>query len=165
MTHLITRSRHMAIAVIAAAALLGSAALLAVSAAPASAELHVCPDGEFCLYFDEFGDGGYYHFDRSDSNLSDDNYEGGDTGEIVADTSRYAINAGIPGPKDDVVVYSLPGYKGARDCVELDFNATLPRKWWNNIESYRWVTDAQCAAAGPIIPPVGGAEGGGHPVP
>jgi hypothetical protein len=46
MSHVVTRSRRIVIAV---AALLGGTALLAVSPAPASAERHPCPMGEFCL--------------------------------------------------------------------------------------------------------------------
>jgi hypothetical protein len=68
----------------------------------------------------------------------------------VGDTARYAFNAGRRGPKDDVVVYGLPRYRGADACIRLGTWGTLPRKWWNNIESYRWVTNRACEAAGPI---------------
>jgi hypothetical protein len=132
------------------AALLASAALLAVTPPPASAERHPCGKGEFCLYFNEDANGGYYHSTGSDPNLDNDHYKGGDTGEIVGDTARYAFNAGRRGPKDDVVVYGLPRYKGANACIRLGEWGTLPRNWWNNIESYRWVTNRQCEAAGVI---------------
>lgn len=89
MTRVITASRHLAIAV-AAAALLGAAALLLLSPTPASAARHPCPPSEFCLYFNEDANGGHYHYAGSDPNLDNDHYEGEDTGEIVGDTSRYA---------------------------------------------------------------------------
>ena len=79
MTHVSKASRHIAIAV-AAAALLGAAALLLVSPTPASAARHPCPPSEFCLYFNEDANGGYYHYAGSDPNLDNDHYEGGDTG-------------------------------------------------------------------------------------
>jgi hypothetical protein len=149
MTQVIRGSRRVVIAAVAAA-LLGGAALLFVSPPSASAARHPCGTGEFCLYFNEDANGGYYHFAGSDPNLDNDHYEGGDTGEIVGDTARYAFNAGKPGPRDDVVVYGLPRYKGANACIRLGTWGTLPRNWWNNIESYRWVTNRVCEAAGPI---------------
>ena len=147
MPRIVGGPRRLAIA-IATAALLGAAALLSVPPTPASAEVHACADGEFCLYFNENANGGYYHFVGSDSNLDNDHYEGGDLGEVVGDTSRFVWNNGKPGPKDDVVIYGLPGYKGADACIRLDSLGTLPRNWWNNIESYRWVNNARCEAAG-----------------
>ena len=149
MSQVIKGSRRTVIAAVAAA-LLGATALLSLSPTPASAARHPCGKGEFCLYFNEDANGGYYHFEGSDPNLDNDHYEGGDTGEIVGDTSRYAFNAGSRGPKDDVVVYGLPRYKGADACIRLGTWGTLPRNWWNNIESYRWVTNRECEAAGPI---------------
>jgi Peptidase inhibitor family I36 len=95
MSHIVRRSRRIVIAV-AVAALLGGTAMLAVSPAPASAERHPCPMGEFCLYFNEDANGGYYHFSGSDRNLNNDRYEGGDTGETVGNTSRYVWNEGVP---------------------------------------------------------------------
>jgi hypothetical protein len=158
MIHVITRSRRIVVGV-AIAALLGGAALLSVSPAPASAAFHECPRGEFCLYFNEDANGGFYHFAGSDPNLDNDRYEGGDTGETVGDTSRYAENNGVPGKKKDVIVYGLPGYRGARDCIEGSLRqgdkGRLPRKWWNNIESFRWVTRTECAKAGIIQLPFG----------
>jgi hypothetical protein len=100
MIQLIMGSRRIVIAAVAAA-LLGGTALLSVSPAPASAAAHPCGEGEFCLYFNEDANGGYYHSEGSDPNLDNDRY-------------------------------------------------TLPRNWWNNIESYRWVTNRECEAAGPI---------------
>lgn len=149
MIQAVTTPRRIVIA-LAAAALLAAATWLAIAPAPASAARHPCPTSQFCLYFNEDANGGYYHFAGSDPNLDNDHYVGGDTGEIVGDTSRYAFNAGDAGPKDDVVVYGLPGYRGARDCIRLGDWGTLPRNWWNNIESYRWVTNRECAAAGVI---------------
>jgi hypothetical protein len=153
MTQVIRGSRRVVVIAALAAALLGGAALLAISPAPASAAFHPCGEGEFCLYFNEDANGGFYHFTGSDWNLNNDHYEGGDTGGIVGDTARYVYNAGIPGPKDDVVIYGLPGYKGANDCVRLNTGGRLPRNWWNNIESYRWVTNSECEAAGVLSLP------------
>ena len=107
MIQVIRGSRRIVIAAVAAA-LLGGTALLSVSPAPASAEAHPCGKGEFCLYFNEDANGGYYHSKGSDPNLDNDRYKGGDTGETVGDTARYAFNAGVPGPKDDVVIYVCP---------------------------------------------------------
>jgi hypothetical protein len=149
MIHVITRSRRIVMAV-AVAALLGGAALLSLSAAPASAAFHACPMGQFCLYFNEDANGGFYHFAGSDPNLDNDRYQGGDTGEIVGDTSRYVWNNGVPANKSDVIVYGLPGYRGARDCIFINDKGQLPHRWWNNIESYRWVTRTECLKAGPL---------------
>jgi hypothetical protein len=149
MIHAIKGWRRIAITA-AAAALLAGTALLAVSPAPASAARHPCGPGEFCLYFNEDANGGYYHSQGSDPNLDNNRYVGGDTGETVGDTSRYAFNAGISGPKDDVIIYGLPRYKGANACIPPGNWGTLPRNWWNNIESYRWATTRECNAAGVI---------------
>jgi hypothetical protein len=149
MSHVIRGLHHITLTA-AAAALIGGTASLAVAPEPASAARHPCGEGEFCLYFNEDANGGYYHSAGSDANLDNNRYVGGDTGEIVGDTSRYAFNAGIPGAKDDVVIYGLPGYKGANACIPVGTWGPLPRNWWNNIESYRWVTTRQCNAAGPI---------------
>jgi Peptidase inhibitor family I36 len=158
MTRVITRPRRIVVAV-AIAALLGGAALLSVWPAPAPAAFHECPSGEFCLYFNEDGNGGFYHFAGSDPNLDNDHYVGGDTGEIVGDTARYAENNGVPATRKDVIVYGLPGYRGARDCIQGGLRegdaGRLPRNWWNNIESFRWVTPAECAKAGIIQLPRG----------
>jgi hypothetical protein len=149
MSHVVTRSRRIVVAV-AVAALLGGTALLAVSPAPASAEPHPCPMGEFCLYFNEDANGGYYHFSGSDRNLNNDRYEGGDTGETVGNTSRYVWNEGVPANKSDVIIYGRPGYQGARNCIFINDEGQLPREWWNKIESYRWVTRSACLKAGPL---------------
>ena len=149
MIRVIRRPRRTVVA-IAVAALLGGAALLSLSTAPASAAFHACEMGEFCLYFNEDANGGFYHFSGSDSNLDNDRYEGGDTGEIVGDTSRYVWNAGVPANKSDVMIYGLPHYRGAHNCILINDRGTLPHEWWNNIESYRWVTRSQCLKAGPL---------------
>jgi hypothetical protein len=151
MLHVIGGSRRLVVTVVAAA-LLGGAALLSVLPSPASAAIHKCEETEFCLYFNADANGGYYHFAGSDRNLHNDHYVGGDTAETVANTARNVWNNGSPGPKDDVVVYGLPGWnkRGGDACIRLDTGGPLPRSWWNSIESYRWVTDAECTAAGVI---------------
>jgi hypothetical protein len=150
MFHVIARPRRIVMAA-AIAALLGGAALLSVSPAPALAKIHPCPRGEFCLYFNRDSNGGFYHSAGSDPNLDNNHYVGGDTGEIVGDTSRAAENNGVPAKRRDVIVYGLPRYRGARDCIRGGLRegdaGMLPSRWWNNIESFRWVTRAQCVAA------------------
>jgi hypothetical protein len=73
--------------------------------------------------------------------------------ETVANTARNVWNNGRPGPKDDVIVYGLPGWNSqAGDaCIRLDTGGPLPRSWWNSIESYRWATNAECEAVGVIL--------------
>lgn len=149
MIHVTKRSGRATIAA-AIAGLVAGAALLSASPPPAAAAHYSCPEAEFCLYFNDDANGGYYHFEGSDSNLNNDKYEGGDTGEIVGNTSRSIQNNGQPGSKDDVVVYNLPGYKGADACISMGLGGTLGRDWWNKIESYRWVTDEGCERAGII---------------
>ena len=142
---------HRIVLAAAVAALLGVVAMLSISTAPASAAFHSCPESEFCLYFNEDANGGFYHFEGSDPNLDNDRYEGGDTGETVGDTARYATNHGSGTRKSDVIVYALPGYRGARDCIQKGDSGELPKNWWNNIESYRWVAHNECRKAGVIL--------------
>src|SRR6201999_1334807 len=150
MTHLTKLSRRSLIAA-AVAGLLGVATLLAISPARSQATFFNCLPSEFCLYFNEDANGGRYAFEFSDSNLNGDKYEGQDTGETVGNTARAVWNNGDQGLKDDVVVYTQPGYKGSDGCIRLRTSGALPRNWWNNIESFHWATDAQCERAG-IIP-------------
>ena len=151
MLQLIDGPRRLVVGVISAA-LLSAAALVALGPAPASAAIRKCPDNEFCLYFNADANGGFYHFVGSDRDLHNDHYEAGDTAETVANTARNVWNNGRPGPKDDVIVYGLPGWnpKGGDACIRLDTGGPLPRSWWNSIESYRWATNAECEAAGVI---------------
>ncbi len=150
MTHLAKYSLRTVIAT-AVVGLLGGLALLSVSPAPSQAAFYSCLPAEFCLYFNEDGNGGRYAFEFSDSNLNDNKYEGADTGETVGNTARGVWNNGNAGNKDDVVVYKRPNFKGDDGCIRLDISGPLPRNWWNNIESYRWATDAECEKAG-VIP-------------
>ena len=57
----------------------------------------------------------------------------------------------MSGPKDDVIIYSRPRWQGASDCIRRGEFGALPRNWWNNVESYQWVTDGECKAAGPPL--------------
>src|SRR5215210_2167961 len=145
MIHLIRRSWRLA----AVAALIGGAALL--SASPASARIVPCEATEFCLYVNADANGGIYHFAGSDRNLNNDRYDVHNTDITVGNTARNAANNGVRGPKDDVIIYSRPGWQGASDCIQRGEFGALPRTWWNNFESYRWVTDAECKAAGPPL--------------
>ena len=155
MIHVLRSSRRI-VAAAAAAALLGSAALLSGSPglgpAPASAAMHECPGGNFCLYFNEDANGGIYRNDGSDSNLNNDFYEEEDEFEIVGNTARNAYNNGYLGPTDlvNVLIYGGRSWTGPRDCIRFGDFGPLPRNWWNNIESYRWVNDSECKANGVI---------------
>jgi hypothetical protein len=152
MTYL-TKYSLRTVIVTAVAGLLAGLALLSVSPSRSEAAVYPCVPNEFCLYFNEDGNGGRYSYEFSDANLNNDKYEGGDTGETVGNTARYVWNNGKRGPKDDVVIFSQPGYKGADACIRLQIEGVLPRNWWNNIESFRWATNAECEKAGDI--PVG----------
>lgn len=148
MIQLIRHTRHMIIA--AAAALLGGAALLSVSAPPASAAFHECPPGEFCLYFNEDANGGFYHLEGSDPNLNNNLYEGGDDGQTVGNTAQYADNNGIRGPKDDVMIYTGKNWTGAQYCIARTDRGVLPV--WDDgeilgVESFEWVSGRDCNAA------------------
>jgi hypothetical protein len=152
MTDLLTSSRRIA-ALAAAAALLGTGALLSGPPAPASAAMHECPGSNFCLYFNEDANGGIYRNAGSDSNLNNDFYEEEDEGEIVGNTARNAFNNGSISPGEDnfdVLIYGGPSWTGPRDCIQFGDFGPLPRNWWNNIESYRWVTHSECLANGVI---------------
>ncbi len=152
MIHALRSSRRI-VAVAAAAALLGGGAALSGSPAPASAAMHECPGGNFCLYFNEDANGGIYRNAGSDSNLNDNFYEEEDEFEIVGNTARNAYNNGyIGGGEDhyDVLIYGGRSWTGPRDCIQFGDFGPLPRNWWNNIESYRWVTRSECLANGVI---------------
>ena len=148
MTHLMRRYRGMIAAAIVAASL--GAAMLAVSAAPASAAYGKCGSGDFCLYYFHHLTGGLYHFSGSDPNLNNDHFEGSSTGRIVGNNTVSASNRGEFGPKADVLIYTKTGYRGARDCIVRGDSGELPGNWFNSIESYRWVTPSECRANGVI---------------
>ena len=148
MSQAIRRPRHIIIA--AAAALLGGAALLFVSAPAASAAFHECPEGEFCLYFNEDANGGIYHLAGSDPNLNDNRYSGGDLGQTVGNTAEYAQNNGNIGRRDDVMVYTRTNWSGTQFCIPRTERGELPG--WSDvetlgIESFEWVTGRECNAA------------------
>lgn len=136
------------IAAAIAVALVGGAALLSLSAAPASAEIPTCEQAQFCLYVNADANGGIYRYDGSDSNLNNDKYEVHNTNITVGNTARNAYNNGKPFVRDNVLVYAKTNYRGANDCIPRGEFGALPRNWWNNIESYRWVNDSDCQAAG-----------------
>src|SRR5919109_1659189 len=147
MTHVIRGPRRIVIA--AAAALLGAAALLSLSAAPASA-IPQCKQGEFCLYVNADGNGGIYRYHGSDRNLNNNRYKVFNLDVTVGNTARNVYNNGKdrePGFKDDVIVYARTRWRGADACVQRGEFGPLPRNWWNNIESYKWATESECKAA------------------
>jgi Peptidase inhibitor family I36 len=147
MIHVIKGSIRLA----AAAALIGGAALLSHSATPASADIPTCHQAEFCLYVNADANGGIYRNDGSDRNLNNDRYEVHNLDITVGNTARNAYNNGKPAFRDDVVIYAKRGWHGASDCIKRGEFGALPRNWWNNIESYRWVTNRECKAAGPPL--------------
>lgn len=146
MTSLKTGSRRVA----ALAALLGAATLLAVSAAPAAATYGKCDRGDFCLFYDGFENHGIYHFAGDDPNLLNDRFEAYNTDEIVGNNTLRAWNNGYAGALGDVLIYTMTGYRGARDCIRTGDRGNLPENWWNSIESYRWVSRSVCNANGVI---------------
>jgi hypothetical protein len=152
MTSLLTRPRRL-VAAAAAVALLGVAALLTLSPAPASAGYGNCDPGDFCLYYNGNLDrrGGIYHFGGSDSNLRNDRFELNHTNTIVADNAASAWVNGRPALKDDVIIYRSTGWGGADACIEHGDSGLLPiGTWFNKVQSYKWATDQQCRAAGII---------------
>jgi hypothetical protein len=149
MVQLIGSTRRLAALV--AVALIGGAALLTLSVAPASAEIPTCEQAQFCLYVNADANGGIYRNDGSDVNLNNDRYEVHNLDIKVGNTARNAYNNGKPAFRDDVIIYAGTNYRGANDCIKRGEFGALPRNWWNNIESYRWVTDKECAAAGPPL--------------
>jgi hypothetical protein len=147
MTFLNTRSRRLSAAIVAA--LLGPAALLSVSPAPASASYGNCDHGDFCLYYLGNADpaGGIYHFGGSDSSLFNDRFERNHTNTIVANNAASAWNNGNPAAKDDVIIYG----QGRDACIRRMDKGLLPiDTWFNKVTSYKWATNAQCRAAGVI---------------
>ena len=108
----------------AAVAIIGGAALL--SASPASARIVPCEATEFCLYVNADANGGIYHFAGSDRDLNNDRYDVQNTDITVGNTARNAANNGVPGPKDDVIIYSRPRWQGASDCIQRASSARCP---------------------------------------
>ncbi len=144
------------VAAMLAAALLGIAAFGAISPGSASAAPAPCADGEFCLYYLDDLKGGRYHFDRSDSNLGNDRFEDGEGSELtVANRAASVWNNGTDDPDDrtEVMVYTGRGFTGEAGCIRQDESGDLREGFANKIQSYRWVTPAQCVAEGNAIDP------------
>jgi hypothetical protein len=149
MPQLTARSPRRAILAILAA-LVGATAVPAVSASTASATYGRCDPGEFCLYSDTAQIEGIYHYAGSDANLNNDHFERGDRNQIVGNNTYSAFNFGLPDERSSVAIYTEEGYGGSDACIPRAENGQVPRNWWRNIESYRWVTWSQCVAAGII---------------
>ena len=141
--------RRIAIAAIAAA-LLGATALLAVSAPAANATYGRCDSGEFCLYRDTTMRGAIYQFSGSDSNLNTDRFEVASRNERVGNNTYSVWNRAAPAAKEYVVIYDRVGHRGFDACVLPGDRGQVPRFWWKNIESYKWVTPGACFDAGVI---------------
>jgi hypothetical protein len=152
MTHL-TKHPRRALVAATIATLLGAAALLALSPAPASAGYGSCDPGDFCLYYLGNSDpaGGIYHFGGSDSTLRNDRFERNHTDTIVANNAASAWNNGNPATRDDVIIYSSVGHTGRHACIRRMDKGLLPLgTWFDKVQSYKWATDAECRAAGVI---------------
>ena len=121
MVHLIKGFRRLA----AAAALIGGAALLSLSATPASAEIPTCQQAEFCLYVNADANGGIYRNDGSDRNLNNDRYEVHNVDITVGNTARNAFNNAKPAARDDVIVYAETNRHGANDCIRREIKRRL----------------------------------------
>lgn len=131
-----------------ATAVLALIAFLATSPRSASAAPVACAGGEFCLYYLDDLKGGRYHFTGSDSWLGNDEFEDGEGSDVtVAKQAASAWNNGDDDPSDqvDVLVYTGRGFHGRVGCVGQDQSGDLLEGFANKIQSYRWVTPAQCA--------------------
>jgi hypothetical protein len=124
-----------------AAVLVGLAVLLPTTASAGNAR---CDVGEFCLYYWFDLTQGIYNFSGNDPNLNNDRFEGAHTGQTVGNFTLSVWNRGTPVAKRDVLVYSNPGYKGGPRCVVQGAIGNLSSDYWNTIESYKWVTRAEC---------------------
>ena len=116
------------VAAAAIATLLGVAALLSLSPAPASAGYGSCDPGDFCLYYDATAKpaGGIYHFSGSDSSLRNDRFELHNTNQIVANNTASAWVNGYAAAKDDVIVYRSTGWRGGATCLRRGDKGMLP---------------------------------------
>ena len=136
--------RRIAIAAIAVA-LLGATALLAVSAPPAAAATYGrCDPGDFCLHRDTTMRGAIYQFGGSDSNLNTDRFEVAYRNEQSATTRTRSGTERSRAAKEYVVIYDRAGHRGFDACVLPGDRGQLPRFWWKNVESYKWVTPGAC---------------------
>jgi hypothetical protein len=151
MTLFSTRPRRFVLAALASA-VIGAATLLALSPPKASAG-GLCGEGQFCLLRDLSLHDGLYRFAGSDSNLNNDRFEINHTNTIVGNASTAAWNRGTPAALDDVIVYHETGWRLPIGCIKRGHNGQLPLKFFQKIESYQWVTDSACRAAGVIYLP------------
>ena len=152
MTHHTPHPRRI-LAAATVAALLGIAAMLSLSPAPASASYGNCDPGDFCLYYYGYVNkyGGIYHYGGSDSDLRNDRFERNHTNTRVANNAAAAWVNGHEDVRDDVIIYHQPGHRGADACIKRGDSGMLPIDvWFNKVQSYKWATNAQCRAAGVI---------------
>jgi hypothetical protein len=148
MTLISTRPHRFALAALASA-VIGAASLLALSPPKASAA-GLCGEGDFCLLYNLNLANGLYHFAGSDSNLNNDRFEHNHTNTIVGNMTTAAWNRGRPAAKDDVIIYDETGWHLPIGCIRRGHNGQLPVDWFHRVESYQWVTDGACKAAGVI---------------
>ena len=119
-------------------------AALLIAPAAASAAWANCDAGDFCLFKAKRGLGGTYHFSGNDANLFNDHFEGASTGQFVANNTLSAWNNGRPtnSGRDQVLVST--GRNGVVGCIRIGSRGNLPEPFAGDIESFRWVTAAQC---------------------
>ena len=113
----------------------------AASAAPAWAR---CNPGDFCLAKLKGGTGGTYHFGGNDSNLFNDHFEVASTTEFVANNTLSAWNRGADVTSNLEHVLVSTGRGGVVGCIQIGKRGNLPEPFAADIESFRWVTRAEC---------------------
>src|SRR5262245_6978255 len=124
-----------------------AAVLAAVAIAPPAADPWArCGRGEFCISLLEGGYGGTYHFEGNDSNLLDDRFEGQATDAVVGRNAFSVRNRGVSVESGlvDVLVFTRVRWGGAVACLRQGTSATLQPAFLNHVESYKWVTRAEC---------------------
>ena len=151
MSFIRSRPNRVALAVLASAALAVSISLV-LSPATASAR-GLCAEGQFCLLRDLSLHSGLYRFAGSDSKLNNDRFEINHTHTIVGNHSTAAWNRGQHAPLEDVVIYDKTGWHKPLGCIKRGHNGQLPLELFSRVESYQWVTDSTCKAAGVISLP------------
>ena len=120
------------------------AALLVAPAAATAAPWARCKPGDFCLFKARGGTGGTYHFAGNDSNLFNDHFEVANRDEFVANNALSAWNKGKRTESGHDQVLVSTGRNGAVGCIRIGARGNLPEPFAGDIESYRWVTAAQC---------------------
>jgi Peptidase inhibitor family I36 len=138
-------------------AALAAAVLLLVAVLASASARTSCDSGEFCVYSDENLTGGLYQFTGSDSDadVRKDVFESEDTTEGTGLLAQSAQNKGVGDPslRNDVLVFTEPGFDGNRACIRRGASGNLVRGFAFDISSYKWVTRAVCERFGSALEP------------